>query len=125
MKFIRWFLGRLVLFFDWLFSPKEPDLSDEARRQIAASSSGLYLYQFEACPFCVKVRRYLKREGISLPIVDATRDPGRSELAKGGGKIQTPCLKIEKAGADTVWLYESNDIIAYLRANVVGGGPNS
>ena len=30
-----------------------------------------------------------------------------------GGKVKVPCLRIEEAGG-TRWMYESNDIIAYL-----------
>lgn len=37
-----------------------------------------------------------------------------SELMQGGGKTQVPCLRIE-TGAEDRWMYESDDIIAYLR----------
>ena len=37
-------------------------------------------------------------------------------LLKGGGKTQVPCLRIDE-GTSTQWLYESNDIIAYVDAN--------
>ncbi|RLW70923.1 MAG: glutaredoxin, partial [gamma proteobacterium symbiont of Stewartia floridana] len=36
------------------------------------------------------------------------------ELQQFGGKLQTPCLKIEQQDGDR-WLYESDDIIRYLR----------
>lgn len=118
MKAIRWVLGRIILFLDWLFTPRVRELTMEEQKRIASSSSGLELYQFESCPFCVKVRRFLKAEGITLPLVDALREPGRTELIRGGGRHQVPCLKITGADGNVTWLYESDDIIAYLRKNV-------
>jgi len=38
----------------------------------------------------------------------------RTELIRGGGKAQVPCLKIEENGHEQ-WLYESQDIIRYLK----------
>jgi len=33
---------------------------------------------------------------------------------QGGGKTQVPCLRIEQAGGEVEWMYESDDIIRYL-----------
>ena len=72
------------------------------------------LYQFKACPFCVKVRRAIKREGLNIETRDAkNNEQYRQELLEQGGKVKVPCLRIEKNG-QVQWLYESNDIIAYL-----------
>ena len=38
----------------------------------------------------------------------------RSELIANGGKSQVPCLKITESNKDE-WLYESADIIRYLK----------
>ncbi|SLJ83579.1 glutathione S-transferase N-terminal domain-containing protein [Psychrobacter sp. DAB_AL43B] len=38
----------------------------------------------------------------------------RSELAENGGRVKVPCLRIEENG-EVQWMYESNDIIAYLQ----------
>jgi glutathione S-transferase len=38
----------------------------------------------------------------------------KHQLEEGGGKVQVPCLRIEKDG-DVTWLYESDDIIQYLQ----------
>ena len=118
MKIIRWDLGKLILFLDFIFSPKQRVRSDSERKELMARLGGHEIYQFEACPFCVKVRRFLKSEGLSLPYRDATRDPYRGELLEKGGKIQVPCLKISQVGGDARWLYESNDIIAYLKTKI-------
>ena len=73
------------------------------------------LYQFETCPFCARVRRFLIESGLSVPMKDVQRDPAaRRELVEGGGSGMVPCLRIERDGAVT-WLYESLDIIEYLR----------
>lgn len=36
-------------------------------------------------------------------------------LMQGGGKTQVPCLRIEQADGNVEWMYESNDIIEYLK----------
>lgn len=38
-----------------------------------------------------------------------------AELIAGGGKSQVPCLRIENQAGEASWLYESIDIIRYLR----------
>ena len=118
MKIIRRALGKLILFLDFIFSPKVRVRSENEMKEILARLQGLEIYQFEACPFCVKVRRFLKSEGITLPYRDATREPYRRELLAKGGKVQVPCLKISQAGGDARWLYESTDIIAYLKTKI-------
>jgi len=73
------------------------------------------LYQYDSCPFCARVRRYLAEAGIDMPMKDTLRDPAaRQELIEGGGSSMVPCLRIERDGA-VRWMYESLDIIAYLR----------
>jgi glutaredoxin len=73
------------------------------------------LYQYDSCPFCARVRRYLAEAGIDMPMKDTLRDPAaRRELVEGGGSSMVPCLRIERDGA-VRWMYESLDIIAYLR----------
>ena len=73
------------------------------------------LYQYDACPFCRRVRTFAERSGLELPLRDTMRDmTAFRELLAGGGRTTVPCLKITKADGETTWLYESNDIIAYL-----------
>lgn len=75
---------------------------------------GLALYQFHACPFCVKTRRTLHRLNVPVALRDAKNDPvHRQALQEGGGRVKVPCLRIEEAGKVT-WMYESKAIIAYL-----------
>ena len=53
---------------------------------------------------------------IELPLKDILAHPEyRAELIAGGGKPQVPCLRIESDAGDVRWMYESTDIIRYLR----------
>jgi len=74
------------------------------------------MYQFKTCPFCVKVRRELKRQALHIELRDAKNDVGhKAALVNEGGRHKVPCLRIEKADDSVQWLYESTDIIAYLK----------
>jgi glutaredoxin len=115
MKVIRWFLGRIVLTLNFLTSPKGLSRSDTEQLDINTQTSKLALYQFAACPFCVKVRRSMKRLSLDIELRDAKQNQTfRSELEQQGGRIKTPCLRIENGEGDVTWMYESNDIINYL-----------
>lgn len=53
--------------------------------------------------------------GITVECKNINTNPkDRAELIKGGGKNQVPCLRIEN-NQETQWLYESNNIINYLK----------
>lgn len=80
------------------------------------------LYQYPSCPFCMRVRRFVEQQGIELEMRDTMRDPqARDELLEGGGRSMVPCLRIERDG-EVHWLYESLDIIEYLRRYYSEGG---
>lgn len=114
MTFIRWFLGKLILTINFIFTPRGVKRSVEEQQRLDEQTQALSLYQFEACPFCVKVRRAMKRQSLKIALRDAKNDPiARAELEAGGGRIKVPCLRIER-GESVEWLYESSDIIAYL-----------
>jgi glutaredoxin 2 len=58
--------------------------------------------------------------GIKIPLKDILFESGNSDnLIAGGGKNQVPCLRIENEDGDVRWLYESIDIVRYLKANLV------
>lgn len=79
------------------------------------------LYQYDTCPFCARVRRFLEAEGIDLPMKDTMRDPAAfRELLMGGGRATVPCLRIEDDTGAFRWLYESNDIMEYLAGRTHG-----
>lgn len=115
MKFIRIVLGKFILLLNFVFRPAGVKRSQEDQTAADEKAKTLTLYQFEACPFCVKVRREIKRQSVDISLKDAKSDAiAREELLNGGGQIKVPCLKINKEGNET-WMYESSDIVAYLQ----------
>jgi len=73
----------------------------------------LTLYHFMACPYCQRVRDFLAKENITVPMKDTHENPAyRDELIKIGGKPQVPCLVIDGKA-----LYESLDIIEWFKKN--------
>ncbi len=84
----------------------------------ATNVKNLSLYHFQACPFCARTRQVIDLLGLDIPKKDTRLKPAyRTELVQQGGRSQVPCLKIETLDGQTEWLYESSDIIKYLRAN--------
>ena len=82
----------------------------------------LELYEFEACPYCRKVR-----EALSVLDLDALIHPCpkggprfRPEAARRGGKAQFPYLVDPNTGQA---LYESDEIVAYLFREYGAGEP--
>ena len=115
MRLIRWPLGQLILLIDALTAPTPPERPADTQARIDQATRDLALYQFRTCPFCVKTRRALRRLGLDIELRDARGDAQwRHELLSDGGRIQVPCLKIPQPDGGARWLYESNDIIAYL-----------
>ncbi len=119
MKLLRSLIGAIILFFDWLFTPKGVERDAKQQEKVDKQTAGLSLYEYKACPFCVKVRRAFKRNSLNIPTYDVKRNENsRNELLQGGGKLKVPCLRIEEENADVRWMYESKDIIGYLETRV-------
>lgn len=120
MAIIRWILGSLILSINWLTTPRGIKRDAESQAAINEQTGKLALYHYKACPFCVKVRRQMKRQSLNIE----TRDVKRSETAKeqllaGGGLLKVPCLRIENDQGKPQWMYESSDIINYLEGRFV------
>ena len=116
MTLIRKVLGFLILTFDRLFTPKpEVTRAPEAQAKLDQKLLTWTLYHLHACPFCVKVRRQMKRLAIEIPLKEINADPSHhAELMKGGKLDQVPCLRYtDETGAEK-WMYESSDINAFL-----------
>ena len=119
MSVIRWLLGRIILFFNFIFSPKSPKLSPEQKAKINEKTQHMSLYQLPACPFCVKVRREMKRQGIHIELRNINQSEQlKQELIEQGGKRTVPCLRVEHNSGEVEWMYESSDIVDYLKKNV-------
>jgi glutaredoxin len=114
LRLLREGSGRILILIDWLFKPSVVTRSDEEQVKVDLETKTLKLYQFYACPFCVKTRRAIKRLNLKVETRNAQAvGEFRKELELSGGKIKVPCLKVEGAG-EASWIYESNDIIKYL-----------
>ncbi|MGK0474441.1 MAG: glutaredoxin [Oleispira sp.] len=115
MVIIRAILGALILFFNWVFTPKSIKREPSEQALIDVETKKLALYQYAACPFCVKVRRAMKRSALNVETRDAKRsEQFKKELLQGGGQLKVPCLRIEDDNGDVRWMFESGDIISYL-----------
>jgi glutaredoxin len=115
MVIIRAILGALILFFNWAFTPKSIKREVSEQALIDVETKKMALYQYAACPFCVKVRRAMKRNALNIETRDAKRsEQFKEELLQGGGQLKVPCLRIEDNNGDVRWMFESGDIISYL-----------
>lgn len=116
MGLLRIVLGFLVLSWDKWTSPTPPQRTSEQQKKVDAATRHLVLFQLHACPFCVKVRRQMRRQGLNIAMKDIARDASAArELVEGGKLDQVPCLRIEKDG-QFEWLYESDAINGYLKS---------
>ncbi|MDC7704309.1 glutaredoxin family protein [Vogesella indigofera] len=114
LKALRLVLGNTIVAADYLTRPRKLRRDAASQQRVDAAAAGLTLYQFRACPFCVKTRRVLHRLNVPVALRDAKNNAAhRDELLQGGGKIQVPCLRIEQDGK-VQWLYESKAIRSYL-----------
>jgi glutaredoxin len=111
----RLLMSVLIPLYSRVFSPKPIVRAPERQVQVDSETRGLVLYHFEACPFCVKVRRHVQRLGLKIEMRDVKKDKGfKKELLEGGGEFQVPCLRIRKQDGTDQWMYESGDINDYL-----------
>lgn len=114
INLVRNLLGGIIAFFDVITRGGKLKREALAQQQVEEALNSLCLYQFFACPFCIKTRRALYK--LNLPMAKRSVSKGspyRDELLHGGGKIQTPCLRIEENG-QVIWLYDSSAIISYV-----------
>ncbi|KAJ1478716.1 hypothetical protein T484DRAFT_1629534 [Baffinella frigidus] len=73
----------------------------------------LELYEFEACPFCRKVREAITMLDIDVIVYPCPKDGVRyrGDVVSRGGKAQFPYLVDSNTGFEA---YESDDIVRYL-----------
>ncbi|MGD8926216.1 MAG: glutathione S-transferase N-terminal domain-containing protein [Thioalkalispiraceae bacterium] len=113
---VRRILGPIMLLIDKITSPKGVERPAAEQQQLDQITQNMALYQFRTCPFCMKVRHEIKRQSLNIEIRDAQYDQQhRQQLLNGGGQIKVPCLQVVNEDGNHTWLYESNEVIDYLR----------
>lgn len=113
---LRLVLTPFMLLSEKLSTPKSVTRTPEEQAVVDEASKDLALYQFSACPFCIKVRKEIARLGLNIETRNAQHDPEhRAALEAGGGRIKVPCLKIRQDDGNERWLYESSEINAWLQ----------
>jgi len=112
---IRILLIPFMHLFEFITTPKGVVRSAAAQEEVDRQSRNLVLYQFKTCPFCIKVRREIKRLSLPIELRDAQKNQqNRAALLQGGGQVKVPCLQIKDEQGKVQWMYESTAINQYL-----------
>ncbi len=115
-KTLRVVIGPFMLLWEQLTRPKGTVRPPALQEKLDQECRSLALYQYKTCPFCIKVRQELRRLSLSVDCFDAQpAGNDREALLRGGGRAKVPCLKITDQAGNSQWLYESGEIIRYLR----------
>ena len=119
-KLVHAIVGPVLLLWDSLTSPKGIQRPSQVQQLIDDKTRNLTLYQFRSCPYCIRVRRAIKRHSLNIETRDALRDTvSRKQLLEGGGKIKVPCLKIMDEQGNATWMYESTAIVQHLEERFI------
>jgi glutathione S-transferase len=103
----------------WLASVLRLGAGMNVRARGEQPAKPLELYEFEACPFCRRVREALSALDLDAMIYPCPRGGRFREVVKSrGGKAQFPYLVDPNTGTS---LYESADIVRYLADTYRGG----
>lgn len=115
-KLLRAILGPVMLLKERLTRPQGVLRTAADQARVDAACKKLALYQFNSCPFCIKVRQEMRRLSLNVELRDAQHSAeNRQRLLAQGGSKKVPCLKIVNEHGNAKWLYESKDIIHYLQ----------
>ena len=110
MKLLRYIIGNILTFINFLTQPKRGQRSESEQEEVEQQLKTYSLYQFNACPFCIKVRRVMRKLNLPIELKNANTDENiKEELLAGGGSPKVPCLRIGDK-----WMYESSDIVKFL-----------
>ena len=70
------------------------------------------LYMLETCPYCKKVMKFLDEHCVQFNKIDIAEKSSEDALIQAGGKRQVPFLVDRDRN---IQMYESNDIIEYVK----------
>ncbi len=114
-KILRWVLGPVMLLREYLTRPKGLVRTPKVQAQVDQQCQSLALYQYNTCPFCIKVRQQMRRLSLNVEKHDAQHEgPDRTDLLQGGGQAKVPCLRITDEQGQSQWMYDSGAINTYL-----------
>lgn len=115
-KTLRLVIGPFMLLGEFATRPKGLVRPPALQGEVDLQARDFVLYQYKTCPFCIKVRQEMRRLSLNIEQRDAQpAGKNRQDLVHGGGKAKVPCLKITDQAGNSQWLYESGEIISYLR----------
>jgi glutaredoxin len=115
-KTLRLILGPVLLLKEKMTAPQGLVRAPATQQEVDRQCRDLALYQYRTCPFCIKVRQEMRRLALNIELRDAQHEAEHREaLQQGGGRGMVPCLRITDEQGNSRWMYESGDIIAYLR----------
>ena len=121
-KGVRVLLGPVMLLWEFVTRPKGLVRQRDSQDKVDRQCRNMVLYQYKTCPFCIKVRQEMRQLSLTIESLDAQGGgKNRDDLVRGGGRAKVPCLKITDAAGSSQWLYESGEIIAYLRGRFAPG----
>lgn len=116
-KTLRMALGPFMLLGEMLTRPKGLVRPAAEQAKVDQDCKSLVLYQYQTCPFCIKVRQEMCRLSLKIERLDAQQEgPHRADLVRGVGKAKVPCLKITDQAGNSQWLTDSDKIKAYLQS---------
>ena len=73
----------------------------------------LEFYYYDFCPFCVRVKKTIKKLNIKVTYCNTMEDPScEQKLFTDTGRRTVPCLYI-----DNIPMHESSEIISWLQDN--------
>jgi glutaredoxin len=115
-KGLRFVMGPAVLLWEIATRPNGLIRSPALQAGADLQCRNLVLYQYRTCPFCIKVRQEMRRLSLKIERRNAQQDgKNREDLTRDGGQAKVPCLKITDQAGTSQWLYDSGEIMAYLR----------
>ena len=96
-----------------------PNRSAAEQSAVDTQTASMALYHYDGCYFSAKVKKAITVLKLKIELRDILAVTKHAEvLLKHGGKTTVPCLFIEKTSEGTdIWMYESDDIIRYLKEN--------
>jgi glutathione S-transferase len=96
-------------------STSAPARNPEAQLEVDRQCEALSLYNLQFCPYCLKVRMQIQALELKIALRNIDEAQWGNELMREGGKFQAPCLRIQDQTGEVHWLYESEDIITWLK----------